>query len=225
LTLLLVVVIFTVLLYNCIVKFHFAGKSAKKYFIIPGKISREILLFLNSITLIVVFLLVNYFIEKNMQTVWINKTFVSSFLSYTLVQLIIIAMFSDSYINEIALYVKGALKTKEFEYYGLIGKKNKNQNYIFNKKYGTNLLLKLIFQNILFVYNINWFISYAFNLWKLKFIDYIGITYSISFENTLTKIISFNSLGTSGFNFMLLIIFNAILFIGYFHFDNKLSKR
>jgi hypothetical protein len=223
-TLVIVVVLFTFSLYSCIVLFYFSSKPVKRFFTVPVKILKKVLLFFNSLTLIVVFLLVNFFIEKNMQIVWINKPFVSNFISYTLIQLIVIIMFSDSYINEIILFVKGVLETKEFEYYRLIGLNNRNQKYVLNEKYGCNLLLKLIFQNILFVFNINWFISYAFNVWP-RIRDFIGITYSISFENIFTKIVHFHGSNTGFFNFVLLIILNAVMFAGYFYFDNKTSKR
>ena len=221
----LIIVVFTItkIVYECIIRFNFISQKLKDNFHIPKIITREILFFLNSITLVVVFLITNKYLESSSNIELINMTFSSSFLKFIIIQVLIVVMFSYSYVDEIFLNIKGLLKSKEFEYYSYIGLNSKNQNYIYNHKYGNNLLWKLIFQNLLFVLNINWFISYAFNVWKtIK--DYIGVIYNLNFENILTKIIHFETSKTQPYNFLILIILDSIIFILYYYFNKKMNK-
>jgi hypothetical protein len=226
-TLLIVVVAVVYSIYTGISKYYFMTrrKSDRKLLILV-KIFNEILFFLNTINIVVIFLLINLLfrrLQSNNTLTWENQTFIVNIFSYCIIQILIAFMFSDSYITEISLYLKRMLKTKEFYYYSLIGMWSERQYRIFHLKYGKNLLLKLIFQNILFVLNINWFIVYAFNTWR-KFTDTIGITYAISFENIFTKIIRYESVRTGIYNFIILIVFDTILFLGYYYSQKRLVK-
>jgi hypothetical protein len=222
-TIVLIAVVFTCLMYDIIVKDCILGRlKFNCLFAIIKKVANEILFFLNSLTLIVLFQLVNIFLQRNVDISWKNNDFLFSFLSYGIIQFVIILMFSGTYISEIVLHVKKYIFSNEFKYYGLIGMDPGSQRYIYNKKYGRFLLIKLIFQNILFVLNINWFLSYVFNVWS-AFKDSIGITYAISFENIFTKIIYLESVRTNPANYMILVALNVLLFVGYYYCQKRMD--
>jgi hypothetical protein len=188
------------------------------------RLLNEVLSFLNILTLVVIFILVNIFIQRVFDIQWENKTFFSSVICYAIIQIIIILLFSDNYLNEINNQKNKILNSNEFHYYSLIGMSSNDMLSIYHKKYGRILRLKLIIQNILFVFNINWFVSYAFNVWR-DFKDTIGITYSISFENVFTKIVHLDGVNIGWINISILIIINAILFILYYFFQKKLDTE
>jgi hypothetical protein len=171
-----------------------------------------------------VFLFIGRLFQKYSLLEWESKGFLSTLLSYALVQLIIAVMFADTYMNEIVAYTKRMAATQEFKYYVMIGMGRSRRYAIFNRKYGHNLVLKLIFQNILFVLNINWFIVYAFKVWR-NFYDSMGVTYALSFENIFTKIVHYEGMRTGMFNFMLLIVLDAVLFAGYYVYQKRLSGK
>jgi hypothetical protein len=227
LTLLFITSGFTYSVYFLIVKYHLLRENSllKNALKITGRCFGEVLSFLNALTLIVVFLLVNLVMQNNAGIAWENKSFAASFISYALIQFIIIAMFSTTYTGEIALHIKRILASNEFGYYGFIGMGGRNKFMIYNAKYGRILLLKLLFQNILFVFNINWFICYAFNIWNQMFNDSVGVTYSISFENIFTKIIALESVNTGIYNFAILAFINIALFAGYYFYQRKISSE
>jgi hypothetical protein len=224
-TIVLIAVIFTCMAYNFIIKYHIFGKSRFNcLFDITKKTVKEILFFLNSLTLIVLFQLMNIFLQRNIDISWKSNDFLFSFLSYVIIQFVIILMFSSTYAGEISIHVKKYIFSDEFKYYGLIGMDPKSRRYIYDKKYGRFLLLKLIFQNILFVLNINWFLSYVFNVWP-AFKDSIGITYAISFENIFTKIIYLESVSTNPGNYMILAALNVVLFVGYYYCQKRMDSE
>ena len=229
-TLLIVVITIVCCIYFAVSRFYFSRRlKSDKKIIISGKIFNQILSFLNTVNIVVVFILINLAFRQlrsggaDMTLEWENQTFIINLLSYFLIQILITIMFSDSYISEITLYLKRMRNTDEYTYYNLIGMSNERQYQIFNKKYGHNLLLKLIFQNIMFVLNINWFMAYAFNAWR-SFTDFIGVTYAISFENIFTKIIQNQSVRTDMYNFAILIVVNVILFGCYYYYQKKLKE-
>lgn len=222
-TILIIAVVFSCLIYRLIVKYYIHGESKfNKLFTVFGKTAGELLFFLNSLTLIVFFQLVNFCIQRKMDISWENKGFLASFISYSIIQIVIILMFSDSYIREIVLHVKKYIFSNEFKYYNIIGMSRKTRHYIYDRKYGRFLLLKLIFQNILFVLNINWVLSYILNVWS-AFSDSIGITYAISFENIFTKIIRLESVRTDPVNYVILAVLNIFLFAGYYYYQKKMD--
>jgi hypothetical protein len=238
LTIFLVVIVLVCIIYLSITRYFFVGRRRmeigvdnKIYVIEKNGIFRnvfnEIVHFINTTNIIVIFMLVNLFLnmlqESKNLLAWENQLFSTTVLSYCLIQMLIIIMFSDSFINEIIIYVKNFKETKEFYYYSLIGMSQEQQYIIFNKKYGYKLLSKLIVQNILFVLNINWFIVYAFSTWR-RFNDSIGVTYAISFENIFTKIIRYESISIDISNIIILIGMNAILFGLYYLFQKRLTK-
>jgi hypothetical protein len=227
LTLLFITAGFTYCVYFLIVKYHLLQENSllKNILKNAGRCFGEVLSFLNALTLIIVFLLVNLVLQNNVEIAWENKSFAASFISYALIQFIIIAMFSTTYTSEISLHVKRILASNEFGYYSFIGMGGRNKFMIYNAKYGRILLLKLLFQNILFVFNINWFICYAFNIWNQMFNDSIGVTYSISLENIFTKIIAFESVNTGIYNFIILALINIALFTGYYFYQRKISSE
>jgi hypothetical protein len=184
------------------------------------------LLFLNSITILLVFLLANRFIERMVidKWFWINNSFLINIASYTLIQIIFVVMFSDSYSLEIKLHAKKILTSQEFQYLRLIGVGPKwlYQNY--HTKYGKGFFHKLFIQNVFFVININFFISFAFNVWA-EVNDHIGITYAISFENIITKIVHEKPGGAESYNYIILGIFYLGLFLIYYFSQKRLEDN
>ena len=184
------------------------------------------LLFLNSITSLLVFLLANRFIERMVidKWFWINNSFLINIASYTFIQIIFVFMFSDSYSMEINLHAKKILTSQEFQYLRLIGVAPKwlYQNY--HAKYGKGFFYKLFIQNVFFVININFFISYAFNVWAAVN-DHIGVTYAISFENIITKIVHEKPNGAEPYNYIILGIFYFGLFLMYYISQKRLEKN
>jgi hypothetical protein len=184
------------------------------------------LLFLNSITILLVFLLANRFIERMVidEWFWINNSFLINIASYILIQIIFVFMFSDSYKLEINLHAKKILTSEEFQYLRLIGVGPKwlYQNY--HTKYGAGFFRKLLIQNIFFVININFFISYAFNVWPVVN-DHIGVTYAISFENIITKIVHEKPNGAEAYNYIILGLFYFILFLIYYISQKRLEEN
>jgi hypothetical protein len=76
---------------------------------------------MNALTLIIVFLLLNLFIQRNFEIEWLNKTFTATVVSYILIQMVIIAMFNAACLSEIASHAKTLLLSNEFKYYDTIG--------------------------------------------------------------------------------------------------------
>jgi hypothetical protein len=225
LVLIIITIIFTIALNSFMGRCLFSKDSRLKQ--ISGFIGiafKEFLNFLNALTLIIVFLLVNLLLQKTVDISWQNQSFSASVLSYSFIQFIIIFMFSAAFINEIIIHVKKILGSKEFEYYRIIGMNSRSRYLIYKRKYGSTLQSKLIFQNILFVFNINWFICYAFNIWN-QFNDSIGVTYSISFENIFTKIIHNQTVNTGIYNFIILAGINVVLFAVYYIYQKRLSSE
>jgi hypothetical protein len=188
---------------------------------ILGRCTSEVLLYLNTLTLIVIFLLFNQLLESDLASAWENRAFYSTFISYAIVQIAIILLLSGIYVNEVILHARKLLSSREFDYYSLIGMEWPYRYSIYQKKYGSVLFTKLVFQNILFVFNINWFISYAFNMW-FDFTDNIGVTYSISLENILTKLTNFYGVTMEDYNFIIIAVINLGLFAGYYYYHRKL---
>jgi hypothetical protein len=215
--LLLIVIGIVYLGYYTITSSYFRKRNSLITFF-AGKLFHELVLFLNSLTIILVFLLINHWFQKNFRINIENIRFSSTVVSYILVQIIVAIMFTDSYFDELASFTRRIRAADEFRYYKLIGMHPKSQYGIFKKKYGNSFNLKLIFQNILFVLNINWFIVYAFKVWR-NFDDSMGITYAISFENIFTKIIHYDRSRTDWHNILFLIILYAVLFSGYYVID------
>lgn len=184
------------------------------------------LLFLNSITILLVFLLVNRFIERMVldEWFWINKSFLINIASYTLIQIIFVLMFSDSYNLEINLHAKKILTSQEFQYLRLIGAGPKLLYQNYHTKYGKGFFRKLFIQNVFFVININFFISYAFNVWPAVN-DHIGVTYAISFENIITKIVHEKPNGAEAYNYIILGLFYFSLFLIYYISQKRLEEN
>jgi hypothetical protein len=155
---------------------------------------------------------------------WINNSFFISIASYTLIQIIFAVMFSDSYKLEINLHAKKILTSDEFQYLRLIGVGPKwlYQNY--HAKYGKGFFHKLFIQNVFFVININFFISYAFNVWPAVN-DHIGVTYAISFENIITKIVHEKPNGAEAYNYIILGLFYFGLFLIYYISQKRLEEN
>jgi hypothetical protein len=186
------------------------------------KLLTELVAFLNTSTLILVFLLLNLFI-RNIDIRWENNSFALNAAAYIIAQVMIILMFSDNYSSEIKLFKNRTLSSSEFKYYSLIGMSKDEITKIFHKKYGVNLFIGICLQNILFVFNLNWFIIYAFNVWK-NFNDSTGLTYAISFENIFTKMVH-DLGGQIGFTSVLLLAaINIALFILYYKSQNRIYK-
>jgi len=228
LTLLIIVVAFTWFVYFIVTKIYLVrNERVKKRFHVISKIANSIFDFFNSLTLLVVLLLVNLFLQQRIMLTdnwnWINASFCLSLISYVLIQLVIVFMFTSTYKDDIANHIKRIYSSNEFKYYERIGVCDGNRYYIYNKKYGRILLLKHIFQNILFVFNINLFLSYAFNKWT-QFDDLIGITYAISFENIFTKILALRPDTAEIYNFAILGVINVLLFSLYYYYQKKLSS-
>lgn len=231
LTIVIIVCIVTFLAYKGITIFHFWKRGVLKTIIhYAALFFREVLKFLNSLTIIIVFLLVNLFlqklgdaaIEKGEFTDWRNMPFVASLVSYCLMQTLIMVMFCITFAGEIGKQLLNFTNSKECEYYNLIGMGGRNLCYIYDRKYGKNLFYKLVFQNILFVFNINWFICYVFNN-RSRFFDTIGITYSISFENIFTKIILNSPKNAGLYNYIILLCINILLFSAYIINKKKMN--
>ena len=184
-----------------------------------------LLKFINSSTLFVIFILVNFFLGKYFYLEWGGMNLFQSLAMFGLVQLLIIWMFSDSYVQGISLHIERIFKSKEFEYYELIGFDH-NMLYVnYLNKYGNCLFGKLLLQNIIFVANINFFISYAFNVWH-DFIDRVGLTYAISIENIFTKIIHFEKGRVSVyFVYIILFLFYGFLFVAYYSMQKRQEKN
>jgi hypothetical protein len=230
-TMVFIVVVFTVFIYRLILAYAVQKESfVGKILGVFGVIISEFLKFLNSLTLVVVFLIVNLALQKigaraieNAEFInWQNLTFRESIASYTSIQVIIILMFSIVFIAEIKHHYKSMRDSDEFRYYKIIGMNEKELNYVYNRKYGKYLLGRLVFQNIMFVFNINWFICYVFNQ-KREFFDTIGVTYSVSFENIFTKTL-LNNPGNAGlFDYFFLFTLNLILFTAYMLCKKRLN--
>jgi hypothetical protein len=227
-TIVLVTALLTLLVYYFLIKKEFSGNisnSSNPVGRIVKKLSNEVLLFFNSITLILFFILVNIVINRILSLTgrniaWVNSPFLLNLFIYLLVQVIINWIFSDSYSYELKAIIQKLLKTDEFNYYNLIGINKNIKLYIniFNTKYGFNLLIKQFIQNLLFVINMNWFISYAFNAWSaLGNSDTIGITYAVSFENIFSKTL-LNDHGypfDTAYKFILLFLYGGLFFVYY----------
>jgi hypothetical protein len=200
--------------------------TKKNYFtaLFAGKLFQELTLFLNSLTIILVFLLINHLFQKSFKSNIENIGFLTTAASYFLLQLVITIMFTDSYFDELTSFTKRIKTANEFRFYNLIGMHPKSQYEIFKKKYGHSFNLKLVFQNILFVLNINWFIVYAFKVWR-NFNDSMGITYAISFENIFTKIIHYERSRTDWHNILVLIVLYAVLFSGYYIIQKRIVSE
>jgi hypothetical protein len=56
----------------------------------------------------------------------------------------------------------------------------------------------------------------------LDFTDNIGVTYSISLENILTKLINFYGVTMADYNFIIIAVINLGLFAGYYYYHRKL---
>jgi hypothetical protein len=224
-TILLITFVFTYLLFNSLVNSQFSGndRKVKKN---AASVSDKILLFLNTITMIVAFLLINMVLKNYFPISWINRSLVQNILLYILVQTIIIWMFSDGYIHEVREKIKKSQTTEEYKYFDLIGMSKDRQISIFNKKYGNFLYLRLFIQNILFVININWFILYAFNTWASRKIgDYIGLAFSSSFENIFIKSLLNEASSTPVYNYVILVFLNALLFGIYYYLGYRIRKE
>jgi hypothetical protein len=224
-TILLITFVFTYILFNSLVKSQFSGNNgkAKK---IAAFISDNILLFLNTITMIVAFLLINMTLKNYFKINWIRKAFVQNIFLYIFVQIIIIWMFSGGYIHEVRENIKKSLNSEEYKYLDLIGMSKSRQMSIFNKKYGNLFYLRLFIQNILFVININWFILYAFNTWASRNIDdYIGLSFSPSFENIFIKSLLNEASSTPVYNYAILVLLNALLFGIYYYLGYRIRKE
>lgn len=184
------------------------------------------LLFLNSVTILLVFLLANRFIERMVidEWFWINNSFFINIASYTFIQLVFVFMFSDSYNLEINLHAKKILTSEEFQYLRLIGAGPKLLYQNYHTKYGKGFFHKLFIQNVFFVININFFISYAFNVWPAVN-DHIGVTYAISFENIITKIVHEKPNGAESYNYIILGIFYFSLFLIYYISQKRLEEN
>jgi hypothetical protein len=184
------------------------------------------LLFLNSITSLLVFLLANRFIERMVidKWFWINNSFLINITSYTVIQIVFVAMFSDSYNLEINLHAKKILTSQEFQYLRLIGVGPKLLYQNYHTKYGKGFFHKLFIQNVFFVININFFISYAFNVWAAVN-DHIGVTYAISFENIITKIVHEKPNGAESYNYIILGLFYFGLFLVYYISQKRLEEN
>jgi hypothetical protein len=227
LTLLLIVGTVTFIIYYSIIKRHILkidGKKTGKAGIIAKRMTTELLQYLNTLSLVVVFMLANLFIQNTFNSQWENKSFLLNIFSFSIIQLVIICMFSDTYLQEIKLHVKNIFESQEFKYYRLIGIDRSEQSRIYNKKYGSLLFWKLYVQNILFVVNINWFMSYAFNVWR-NFKDAVGLTYAINFENIFTKIVHLDTIRTAWFNYGILFALYSSLFAAYYFLQKKLNKE
>jgi hypothetical protein len=206
------------------VKRHILEQNGNHQGGIRERILKEVLRFLNSLTLIVIFMLVNLFMQKTFNIQWVNKSFFWNMLSFAVIQFLIVWMFSDTYIQEIKLHAEHLFSSREFHYYQLIGIDRSEQYRIYHKKYGSLLFWKLFVQNILFVVNINWFMAYAFNIWR-NFKDTIGLTYAISFENIFTKIVHLDTTRTEWFNYIILVVLYGSLFAAYYFLQKKAMKE
>jgi hypothetical protein len=184
------------------------------------------LLFLNSITSLLVFLLANRFIERMVidKWFWINNSFLVNIASYTVIQIVFVVMFSDSYNLEINLHAKKILTSQEFQYLRLIGVGPKGLYQNYHAKYGKGFFHKLFIQNVFFVININFFISYAFNVWAAVN-DHIGVTYAVSFENIITKIVHEKPNGAESYNYVILGLFYFGLFLIYYISQKRLEEN
>jgi hypothetical protein len=226
-TLLLIIYMVTFLIYRYTIKnqirlFFKADKHVIRNKKILSKISEVVLLFPNALSLIVVFLLANRLIQRLIpnEWFWLNEPFYKNLFFYSIIQVIIVLMFSDSYKMEINLHARKILNSQEFNYLRLIGMNHKQQYGIYRQKYGKMFFRKIFIQNIFFVTNINFFITYAFNVWK-KITDSIGLTYAISFENILTKIVHERGDRADAYNYVILILFYAVLFAYYMYLQKK----
>jgi hypothetical protein len=237
-TIILVTALITLLVYYFLIKKEFLGNiSISNNRNISGKtfkINKEILIFFNSITLILFFIIINIIINRLLSITgrdieWVNSPFLLNLFIYTLVQIIINWIFSDSYSYELKAIIQKLLKTDEFNYYNLIGINRNIKLYIniFNTKYGFDLLIKQFVQNLLFIINMNWFLSYAFNAWSaLGNSDTIGITYAISFENIFSKTL-LNDHGypfDTAYKFILLFLYDSLFFM-YYCLQIKINKE
>jgi hypothetical protein len=235
--LLLITITYTYFVYYLITKYIFIIQNKERYYNLK-KYLNEVFMFLSALTLLVVLLIINLIIQRLSATSsWENKSLTNVIISYSLIQIIINFMFTAAYKDDILNNINNIIDSNEFKYYNTIGINSKNILYIYNKKYGSTFILKQIFQNIIFLFNINWFICYVFNYLR-DFNDSIGITYTISIENIFTKVMLFNFaefninlkeniftlLNSSAFyNYIILFGINMILFIGYNYYQKKLS--
>lgn len=221
--LLAIVTVIVCIVYHLVTSSYFTGRNSFIFFMI-GKLFNELMFFLNTLTIILVFLLINHLFQKNAGAGIESMEFLSTVASYILVQIIVALMFTDSYFDELVVFTKRIKTTNEFKFYNLIGISQESQYEIFKKKYGHSFNIKLVFQNILFVLNINWFIVYAFKVWR-NFNDSMGITYAISFENIFTKIIHYERSRTGWHNILVLVILYAALFVGYYIIQKKIVSE
>jgi len=178
------------------------------------KLLDEVVEFLNTSTLVLVFLLVNMAAQRTLHAVWVNANFLLASVSYLAAQILIMLMFSGNYNPAMRLHKKTVLASNEFTYYKLLGMNAKDLSKIYHQKYGRNMLLSMIFQNILFVFNLNWFIIYALNFWP-GFKDSIGLTYEVSLENVFSKIFHGSSFSHTLPFAIALILIDAALFLIY----------
>ncbi|MDR1074408.1 MAG: hypothetical protein LBL45_12200 [Treponema sp.] len=227
--LLLVVGAVTFVLYAGVVKRRILkenGCGVSRWRTAANGVLANIVKYLNALSLIVVFILVNFFIQTRFNTQWENYSFILNMTSYIIIQLLIVCMFSATFLQEMRLHIENIAASQEFKYYRIIGMNAAEQRAVYNKKYGKIFFYKIYIQNILFALNINWFISYAFNVWR-TFRDSIGLTYSISFENIFTKIVHLKSVKSDWFNYVIIVAMYGSLFAFYYfiHRDARGSGR
>jgi hypothetical protein len=227
LTMVIIVYVITSLFYHYNIREHLrriSGIERPLQGRVVEKIHSIILQFMNSFTLLLVFFLVNLFLQRHFaETNWENRNFALNIAYFTLVQVLIIWMFSDSFVPEFKLHIQIIFNSNEFKYFRLIGIDHNGQYINYKTKYGNRLFLKIFIQNILFITNINYFISYAFNIWS-HFKDNIGMTYSISFENIFTKIVHLERQRTFWYYYAILIIFYGSLFAAYYYLQKRQEK-
>jgi hypothetical protein len=214
----IIVVLITYLFYHFVYNSVIGVRSSSRTI----KIIRAFVLFLNAITLVILIFIVNKYMEIRLMTKWRELSFVSSMLSFAAIQFVITLMFSDNYIDEIKNSIEKIMSSQEFNYYRMIAVDSERQFTIFSKKYGNKLLLRICIQNLLLVFNINWFISYAFNIWD-NFTDSIGITYSIGLENIITKLVTLNRAGLESYS--IFIILYGMLLIAYLVLQYRENKK
>ncbi|MDR2447080.1 MAG: hypothetical protein LBD58_07315 [Treponema sp.] len=225
--LLLVAGVMTFVLYasvikRCILKEN-GGDISPRLAAVYGALA-HIVKYLNALSLIVIFMLVNFFIQTAFNTQWESASFIVNMASYIIIQFLIVCMFSATFLQEMHLHIKNIAASQEFKYYRIIGMNPAEQYAVYNKKYGKMFFYKIYIQNILFALNINWFVSYAFNVWR-SFRDAIGLTYSISFENIFTKIVHLEAAQSDWFNYFILIAMYGGLFAFYYFIHRDARGR
>jgi hypothetical protein len=150
-----------------------------------GKILVE---YLSAITIVGTILIINRFINHYLNITWQEKPLYLNLIVFVILQIIIVIMFSDNYTMTFNKTIRKFVDSDEYNYYKLIGMNNNYIIDIYNKKYGNFMLHNQTFQNLFFVIAVNFFIVYLFTVIQ-DFEDYIGIKYTLGFENVFTRLV------------------------------------